>query len=218
MNRSSSSLQIQPREKLVRDGLAGLADCELISILLRTGSKQLKLSKLANRVLEVVDKQGENLALNDLKEINGVGLAKAATILAAVEFSRRRIRPYGVKISNPSDIYPLVRHLADRKQENFICVSLNGAHEVLAVRIITIGLVNVTLVHPREVFSDPIIDRASAIVVAHNHPSGSLEPSEQDKATTLKIKEAGEILGIKLLDHLIFTSNNYFSFADKGLL
>ena len=113
---------------------------------------------------------------------------------------------------------PLVSHLADRKQEHFICISLNGAHEVIASRVITIGLVNATQVHPREVFCDPICDRASAVIVAHNHPSGQLEPSNADRLVTKNLKEAGELLGIRLLDHVIFSSAGFYSFADKAEL
>jgi DNA repair protein RadC len=115
-------------------------------------------------------------------------------------------------------VLPLIRHLADRKQEHFVCVSLNGANEVIATRIVSVGLVNRTQVHPREVFADPITDRATAVIVAHNHPSGSLEPSREDLDITRQIKSAGEILGIKLLDHVVFNQKGYYSFCEKGLL
>jgi DNA repair protein RadC len=115
-------------------------------------------------------------------------------------------------------VLPLIRHFADRKQEHFICVSLNGANEIIATRVVSVGLVNKTQVHPREVFADPITDRASAVIVAHNHPSGSLEPSKEDIDITARLKSAGEILGIRLLDHVIFNSKGYYSFLEKGLI
>jgi DNA repair protein RadC len=99
-------------------------------------------------------------------------------------FARRRIRPEGFKISFPPDVLPLIQHYADRKQEPFICISLNGAKEVIAVRTVSVGLVDKTHIHPREVFADPITDRASAIIGAHNHPAGSLTPSKEDIAVT----------------------------------
>ena len=143
------------------------------------------------------------------------GPAKATLISAALEFSRRRIKPEGFKISFPTDVLPLIRHMADRKQEYFLCISLNGANEVLATRTISIGLVNQTQAHPREVFADPITDRASAIIVAHNHPSGSLTPSKQDMEITQRLKAAGQTLGIRLFDHIIFNHNGYYSFLEN---
>jgi DNA repair protein RadC len=115
-------------------------------------------------------------------------------------------------------VLPLIRHYADRRQEHFLCVSLNGANEIIATRVVSVGLVNKTQVHPREVFADPITDRASAVIVAHNHPSGSLEPSKEDIDITGQLRSAGEILGIRLLDHVIFNSKGYYSFLEKGLI
>ena len=124
----------------------------------------------------------------------------------------------GTRIKHPDDIYKLIYHHADRKQERFICLSLNGAYEVIAVRIVTIGLVNKSIVHPREVFSDPILDRASAVIVAHNHPSGQLEPSQDDDEVTFRLSTSAEILGLHLLDHLIFSEKSYFSYRQNGKL
>jgi DNA repair protein RadC len=110
----------------------------------------------------------------------------------------------------------LIQHYADRKQEHFLCVSLNGSNEVMAVRVISVGLVNKTHVHPREVFADSITERASAVIVAHNHPSGKVEPSKEDIEITRQLKSAGEILGIKLLDHIIFNRTSYYSLLEKN--
>ena len=119
-------------------------------------------------------------------------------------------------ISFPPDVLPLIRHYADRKQEHFLCISLNGAKEVIATRTVSVGLVNKTQVHPREVFADPITDRASAVIVAHNHPSGALTPSKEDFEVTRQLKKAGETLGIRLLDHIIFNHNSYYNFLENG--
>ena len=113
---------------------------------------------------------------------------------------------------------PAIRHYADRKQEHFLSVSLNGAHEIIAVRVVSIGLVNRTIVHPREVFADPLTDRAAAVVVAHNHPSGQVQPSMEDRDVTRRLKSAGDTLGMKLLDHVVFSTLGYYSFLEHGEL
>ena len=111
-----------------------------------------------------------------------------------------------------------VRHYADRKQEHFLCASINGANEILNIRVVSIDLIDRTPVYPREVFGDALADRASGVIVAHNHPSGSLEPSAFDLEVTKQLKDAGIILGISLLDHIIFNRSGYFSFLEAGRL
>ena len=208
----------RPREKLLKKGANSLSDIELVAILLGKGTQKQDVMSVARRVLRTMDVSSNKVDLKDLQKIEGVGPAKAALLSAALEFARRRIRPEGVKISLPPDVLPLIRHYADRKQEHFICISLNGANEVISTRIVSVGLVNKTQVHPREVFADPITDRASAIIVAHNHPGGGLNPSKEDIAVTKQLKSAGEILGIRLLDHIIFNHKGYYSFLEDGKL
>lgn len=206
----------RPREKLLHKGAESLSDQELIAILLGRGTEGHDVMSVAKRVLKILDSTNCNPDLKELQAIEGMGPAKAALINAAMEFARRRIKPEGLKISFPPDVLPLIRHYADRKQEHFICVSLNGANEVITSRVVSVGLVNRAQVHPREVFADPITDRASAIIVAHNHPAGGLTPSKEDIGITKQLKEAGETLGIKLLDHIIFDHKGYYSFLEKG--
>jgi DNA repair protein RadC len=208
----------RPREKMRTRGPQALSDVELLSILLGSGNRSIDVITLAQRLLTILDRAGAAPRIDQLCLVEGIGPAKATKIVAALEFSRRRIRPRGHKIAFPTDVYPLIRHIADRQQEYFLCISLNGANEVIAVRTVSVGLVNRTLVHPREVFADPITDRASAVIVAHNHPSGNLVPSEDDLAVTRQLKDAGTTLGIRLLDHIIFNEENYFSLLDKGHL
>jgi DNA repair protein RadC len=208
----------RPREKLQAKGPEALSDLELLAILLGSGTRDSDVLTVAGRILKAIDGGNDQVSLDALQEIEGVGPAKASLIAAALEFARRRIRPEGLRISFPPDALPLIRHFADRRQEHFICVSLNGANEVIATRVVSVGLVDKTQVYPREVFADPITDRASAVIVAHNHPSGSLEPSREDHDTTARLKSAGEILGIRLLDHIIFNQKGYYSFLEKGLL
>lgn len=208
----------RPREKLQARGAAALSDLELLAVLVGKGTKGHDVISVAERILKTLDSSQGRLSREELQKIQGVGPTKAMLIEAALEFARRRIRPEGLKISFPPDVLPLIRHYGDRKQEHFICISLNGANEVIAHRVVSVGLVNKAQVHPREVFADPITDRAAAIIVAHNHPSGGVLPSKEDVEVTAQLKVAGETLGIKLLDHIIFNQKDYCSFLEKGLL
>lgn len=206
----------RPREKLIQRGPQALTDLELLSLLLGAGSGGQDVFSLARQVQCVLDSKNGSFKASDLLQIKGLGMAKACLIAAALEFSGRRIKPAGVKIAGPQDVLPLVQHYLDRKQECFICISLNGAHHVIATRVVTIGLANACQVHPREVLSDPLTDRACAVVVAHNHPSGDLEPSSEDIRLTKRLQMAAEIVGIELLDHIIFARTGIYSFKEHG--
>jgi DNA repair protein RadC len=208
----------RPREKLQLKGAKALSDVELLAILIGMGNAKHDVMTLAVKVLKSIDNNGGIPDLEQLQKIEGIGLAKAALITAAIEFTRRRIRPEGTKVRFIPDLLPLLTNYADRKQEHLLCISLNGAQEVITTRVVTIGLADKTMIHPREVFADPITDRAIAIILAHNHPSGLPEASSADIIMTKKIADAGMTLGIKLLDHVIFNSRGYFSFEEKGLL
>ena len=210
--------QDRPREKLLRKGAAALSDQELLAVLLGKGTPGMDVMKLAEKLSKVIDEKGLRVQAEDLREFEGVGDAKATLILGALEFARRRIKPEGSKIETPADLLPHVRHYADRKQEHFLCASINGANEILNIRVVSIGLIDRTPVHPREVFADVLSDRASAIIVAHNHPAGDLEPSTSDVDVTNQLKAAGSVVGITLLDHIIFNRSSYFSFLEAGRL
>ena len=208
----------RPREKLLRKGAAALSDRELLAVLLGKGTPGMDVMTLAGKLARVIDEKGLGVRAEDLTGFGGVGDAKATLILAAIEFARRRIKPEGAKIETPADLLPHVRHYADRRQEHFLCASINGANEILNIRVVSIGLVDRTPVHPREVFAEALSDRASAIIVAHNHPSGGLEPSASDVEVTRQLKAAGAVMGISLLDHIIFNQRGYFSFLEAGQL
>jgi len=208
----------RPREKLDSYGASALRDEELLAIILGSGSKSAGVHTLAKRVLAVINQHNGDLRLSALMAVPGMGRAKSTLILAAVEFARRRIRPRGVRISQAKDIVPLVSHWARAAQEHFITITLNGAHEVIETRVVTVGLVNSSQIHPREVFAAAITDRACAIIAAHNHPSGNLIPSDADKKVTKTLAEAGKLLGITLLDHVIFSEGGIYSFQESGLL
>ena len=190
----------RPREKLISRGADCLSDIELLAIILGSGNKQLDVFSLASAIIATIDAVSKENLYTALTKQRGIGQAKACLITAALEFCRRRIRPQGVKIKEARDVIPLVSHLSDRAQEHFLCISLNGAHEVIASRVVTIGLLNSCQIHPREVLADPIGDRAASIIIAHNHPSGELIPSKEDMDITRRIKQSAELLGIKLLD------------------
>ena len=207
----------RPRERLIRSGPQSLSDRDLLSIILVSGIPGKNVSVLATELLSMLENEKEIPSVPELCRLGGMGEAKACTVAAMIEFGRRKWA-LGQRIHKPDDIFSLIRHYADRRQEKFLCLPLNGAHEVLAVHIVTIGLVNRTIVHPREVFADPILDRASAIVVAHNHPSGNLKPSEEDSKITFRLRAAADILGINFLDHLIFSETSFFSFRQEGLI
>jgi DNA repair protein RadC len=211
-------IQDRPREKLLAKGAASLSDQELLAVILGKGTAQVDVMTLAGNLVRVVDKKGLQLRSEDLTNLGGMGEAKATLILAAIEFARRRIKPEGMKIEAPADVLPLIRHYADRKQEHFLSITINGANEVQNVRVISIGLIDRSPVHPREVFAEAVAERASGIIVAHNHPAGGVEPSDADVNVTKQLKEAGSIVGINLLDHIIFNRSDYFSFLEAGML
>jgi DNA repair protein RadC len=187
-----------------------------LAILLNTGIRGKGVSVLAKELLGLLNRHKGIPPIRDLVALGGMGQGKACAVAAMLEFGRRRWGAAGVRIRQPQEMYELLKHHADRKQERFLCLSLNGAHEVLALRIVSIGLVNRTIVHPREVFADPIIDRAAAVIVAHNHPSGQLKPSPEDDEITRRLKAAADILGLNFLDHLIFTDTAWYSYRQSG--
>jgi DNA repair protein RadC len=205
----------RPREKLLKQGAAFLSDQELLAIMLGKGTQKYDVLSLSKKIVKIIDEKGLSFSVNDVTNIEGIGIAKATSIVAAFEFVRRRIKPEGLKIKFPADVLPLIQHYANRKQEHFLCISINGANEVMSVRVVSIGLVNKSHVHPREVFADVLSERASAVIVAHNHPNGDLKPSKEDIHITNQLKEAANILGLDLLDHIIFSAKGYYSFVEN---
>jgi DNA repair protein RadC len=208
----------RPRERLISKGPDALSDAELLAILLNSGIKGKGVAELAGELLYMLDNSSEIPTVDKLSGLSGMGTAKACAIAAMLEYGRRRWGAAGSAIRQPEEIYTLIRHNADRKQERFLSLSLNGAHEVLSVRVVTIGLVNKTIVHPREVFADIIQDRASAFIVAHNHPSGRLCPSGEDDEITERLANSAKILGLHFLDHLIFSNTGWWSYRQNGRL
>jgi len=213
-------LRDRPREKIASKGVSALSDTELIEAIIGRGTKNKDVRTLAKEICSLIQKHRQKIRYEDLKEIEGIGPTKASQITACFEISRRYSPPGGVdtQVLKPEDILPYVAYLKDKRQEHFICITLNGAGEVLGNRTITLGLLNHSLVHPREVFADAITDRAASIICVHNHPSGSLEPSTQDIAITAQLRDAGALIGIQLIDHIIVSKNGHLSMRERGLL
>lgn len=214
----SMNVSERPRERLCSAGPQALADHELLTVILGAGQRDRPVTRIAAEVLAVLDRSGARTTTEDLRSVPGLGQAKATLISAALELARRILCPGRTRITYPTDVLPLVAHYSDRRQEYFLCLSLNGAHEVIATRVVSVGLVNRALVHPREVFAEPVTDRAAAVVVAHNHPSGHVEPSREDRDVTERLTAAGRTLGIQLLDHIIFSTEGYYSFLEHGAM
>jgi DNA repair protein RadC len=219
------SLADQPREKLVEKGPSTLTDAELIAILLGTGTRSGNALDLARQILQLVNNDLNalgRLAWSDITKIHGVGKAKAITIKAAMELGRRRkdLVPREIsKITSSRDAYlQFQSELADLPNEEFWAIFLNRASKVLRKKRISEGGVSGTVADPKIIFKMALDELASSIIVAHNHPSGSLNPSQADIELTRKLVSAGKLLDIQVIDHIIVAGRNYCSFADSGLL
>lgn len=199
----------RPREKLAIYGAEKLSDLELIMAIIGSGNARADVTKISRDVLKLLQSERE-LTLSDVRSIFGVGEAKATEFVASFELARRYLlEPERPVIDTPEKAVAELSDIRDKKQEHFMCLTLDGANRLIARRVITIGTLTSSLVHPREVFADAITDRAAGVVVAHNHPSGSLEPSQADVDVTERLRNAAELLGISLLDHIIVTRSGF---------
>ncbi|MBU0951207.1 MAG: DNA repair protein RadC [Elusimicrobia bacterium] len=205
----------KPREKLTRLGAQGLKDNELLALLLRTGYKGKNVSVLADEILAKYPlTELLKLTYGELSALKGVGKSKAAGIIAGHEFSKRTInRPDKVIISKPQDVLVLLHGIRAKQKEHFVVLYLNARNELIHKEYISIGILNASIVHPREVFAPAIEHLASSIIVAHNHPSGDTTPSEDDNKLTKRLIESGKLLGIEVLDHIIVSEKEHFSFT-----
>ncbi len=215
--------ELRPRERLLEAGPSTLSDGELLGLLLGIGSREKTAVELAG---EVISEAGGLHGLYDvnaheLMEVNGIGEAKACIILAAVELGRRigQVRnPGRPMISSPADVDRLLRgRIANLDRENFVVVLLNTKNEVIGTPLVSVGTLSASLVHPREVFKPAIRASAASVVLAHNHPSGKVEPSREDREITRRLGESAEILGIEVLDHVI-VGDGYYSMKEHGML
>jgi len=208
----------KPREKLLNKGAKALKDYELIAILVGSGIKGKDVFKLSREIVKLFDNDFSSLSLDKLLQIKGLGIAKASQIISAIELSKRYLIKQNKKITSSKDVYDELKEYHNKKQEHFIAIYLDGANHICDINVITIGLLNQSLVHPREVFAHAIEKRCASIIVAHNHPSNDLTPSQADIEITKRLKQSGEILGIDLLDHIIFSNDGYLSFDEEGMI
>lgn len=196
----------RPREKLKAKGAGALSDFELLQALIGSGNKQADVSQIAKELNKLLQKNGANITYDQLEQVTGLGAAKITELLAAIELSKRYLTENEQPIlDSPEKVVEQLKDIRYKKQEYFVCMTLDGANRMIAKRTITIGTLTASLVHPREVFADAITDRAASIIVAHNHPSGSLIPSKADLEVTHRLHKASKLLGINLLDHIILT-------------
>ena len=208
-----SSVQELPREKLNRKGASALTDIELLQAVIGSGGKGNDFRQIAKNLNAAIQKIGaENLTIGDVRAIKGIGNAKATTVFAALEFWRRKYtKQTAPLIDSPERAAEQFDFIRNMKQEYFAMLTLDGARRLIKCRTITIGTLMSSLVHPREVFSPAIEDRAASIIIGHNHPSGMLDISDQDREVTKRIRLAGELLGIQLDDHIIVAGDSFVS-------
>lgn len=200
---------LRPREKLQSKGAASLSDYELLMAIIGSGNAQADVTKIAREVQKLLSDKGSELTYEDLLSVKSLGPAKATQIMAGFELWRRQFEvPDRPIIDSPERAVEQFADIRDKKQEYLVCLTLDGANRLIAKRVITIGTLTSSLVHPREVFADAITDRAASIIVGHNHPSGNLEASQADILVTERLKESAELLGIGLLDHFVVTKDS----------
>lgn len=219
------AVEDRPREKLIHKGMASLSDAELLAILISSGTKDKSAVDLGRELLNLVNNNLNSLgklSVSDLTKLHGIGPARAVTIAAALELGRRRKLaeiPESFQIKCSKDVFELFQPLlSDLAHEEFWILFLNRSNKVINRMKLSQGGISGTVTDVRIVMKKAIEYLASGIIVCHNHPSGNLSPSEADNRITMKIKEAGNIMDIQLLDHLIVTDKDYYSFADNGLL
>lgn len=210
----------RPREKLERYGVEKLTDVELLAILLRTGTKDTNVIKLSEKILNKFKNQKfENVSIDDLKKIHGLGSVKACEIISCFELGRRMLKDKKSSILLTSkDVWQRMEDIRGSKKEHFVVFYLDSRNQEIKREIISIGTLNESLVHPREVFEGAIKNNASSIIVVHNHPTGNVDPSMDDLSLTKRLVEAGKILGVEVVDHIIVSNLNIFSFKDKKLI
>lgn len=203
---------MMPREKLAKYGVSRLSDLELLCLLIGSGNKQVSAKVISQQVLELLKERGSSISYEELSGIKGMGKAKTSEIIAIFELGRRYLMPAERPvISDTDDAVQQLGHIRDKKQEYFVVLTLDGANRLISNTVVFQGTLTQSLVHPREVFAKAIEDRAANIIVAHNHPSGNVEPSPEDCEITWKLKEAGELLGIRVLEHIIVSKYGYRS-------
>jgi DNA repair protein RadC len=214
----------RPREKLIRSGAESLSNVELLAIIVKSGIKNSSALDIAKEIFSRSGKGIHSLSdvsVEELCEIKGIGSSKASEIIAAIEFGRRIMvsKEEKFKITSPTDISNyLMQEMGNLKKEHFNIVMLDNKNYIVEVHNVSIGSLNSAIVHPREVFKNAVRRSSASIILAHNHPSGITTPSKEDISITKRLLECGDIIGIKVLDHIIVGKNEYFSFKEQSII
>lgn len=214
-------LDEKPREKVKKYGFSNVTDADLISILLRCGTKKKSVTELAIDVLEYIRSVPSinDLRVSSLASFNGIGEVKAITLLSAIEFGKRmsyKVQNKVVKVSNAKEVFDVYKYIFwNDTQEKVMAIFLNSKNEVIDNKIVFMGTANESIIHPRDIFKEAIVLNAIKVICIHNHPSGNPYPSLEDKAITIRLKEVGKIVGIPLVDHIIFGDEKYYSFLEN---
>ena len=213
----------RPRERLINNGVEVLSNEELLAIILKTGNKENSAKELASILIKELEgiKNLNNINYERLKKIKGIGNAKACELLASIELGKRINREINslnnIILNKTSKVYEYYKDiLGNKQQEHFYCVYLDNKKRVIKDKLLFIGTLNYSVVHPREIFKNAYLLSASSIICIHNHPTGNTLPSKPDLELTKKLIEAGNLLGIKVIDHVIIGKNNYYSFLENG--
>lgn len=209
---------MKPREKFLRYGPQKLESWELIATILGTGTKQVNVFTLAKKAAKLIELEQEDLSLDDLLNLPGIWKVKALQIMSGFELAKRHYFKDDVFLHSSKEVFQEVEEYSQKRQEYLIVLTLDGAKRLIHKRVVTIGLLDQSLAHPREIFSGAIEDRAHSIILVHNHPSGNTDPSGADMQITSRIMEAGKIVGIHLLDHLVIAKKSYYSFRENSLI
>ncbi|RLD17061.1 MAG: hypothetical protein DRI36_04760 [Caldiserica bacterium] len=212
-------LKERPQEKLIREGPDRLKDYELLSLIVRSGTKDKDVIAISKEIIRRFGSKIVDANFDELKRFKGVGVAKAVRIVACFELAKRFLKEKKVyPLLSPVDVWKYLIEFAGKKKEYFIVLYLDVRNQEIGREVISVGTLNMNVVHPREVFEVAIRNHSAGIIVAHNHPSGAVNPSKEDIEITKRIKNAGEILGIELLDHIIISKEGYFSFKENSLI
>lgn len=210
----------RPREKLIKHGVNKLTDAELLAIVLGSGTRGENVIELSKKVLKTINRDKlDQINLKDLATIRGMGLIKACQIVACIELGKRILKgKKAVFVMSPKEIFRELKDIRNNKKEYFVIFYLDVRNQIIRKEIISIGTLNASIVHPREVFEPAVRNLAAQIILSHNHPSGDPQPSSEDLELTKKLVESGRLLGIEIIDHVVVCEDEYFSMKENKMI